>query len=132
MKTRLELAEKYVLQAVKVFLEKDADFILNDIIDKAYEYADIMLAGDNKSGSPAVDVWNPRWELIPKDENWVAMDEDGGWRGYKTEPNICEKEKLWMTDDVEDYTNLNLMDIFNLFDGDWKDSLRKRPEGELK
>lgn len=66
------------------------------------------------------------YDLLPLlKSGWVAMDEDGTWRWYKSKPN--KGDCGWCPVDYEDDI-IELGYCFKVlapFDGDWKDSLIK-------
>ena len=63
------------------------------------------------------------WTNVPKDENWIATDEDGVSRGHEGEPVIDHPEE-WHSDQFYNYKIIGV----GLFSGDWKDSLEERPK----
>jgi hypothetical protein len=65
------------------------------------------------------------YDLLPLlKKGWVAMDNDGNWWFYKTEPIKCSS--VWFGRDGLPGEE-KLSSSFNIapFDGDWKDSLIK-------
>ena len=67
------------------------------------------------------------WTNVPKDENWIATDEDGNAFGWVTEPYIEDGEPEWNT--CESYIGNHFISAENNpFKGDWRDSLEERPK----
>jgi hypothetical protein len=62
------------------------------------------------------------WPVLPPGIQWLAMDKDGTWYGYPTEPDLCDE--CWIRPSVcwvpPEY--------FPKFTGDWKDSKIRRPQ----
>ena len=87
----------------------------NNLIQSIYE----KLSSEVKDNS-----WQPDWSILPEDMDWIALDADGGWRAYSTEP--LPNHFMWSTGDDSDYLDLRCS-VLNKYNGDWKDSLRKRP-----
>lgn len=153
MKTRLELAHDYLRDIISNW-DFDDNF---DPVAQAYEYADAMLAENEKReqdkrtlakdengncmhfhttfgrgecfdcGAKLKEEWRPDWSVAPDGYDWFAVDEWGSW-WYRNEPK-------WDGNEWTDYQD-NLVgseseqaDLFN-YQGDWQDSLRKRPRGK--
>ncbi len=77
-------------------------------------------------------VLTVKWDQIDSIINFVAMDKDGGWRGYKTKPFINELHSCWVSDDISSYMDIstNLIVVapsFNWIDLGWKTTLYSRP-----
>lgn len=66
--------------------------------------------------------WQPDWSFAPDDAMYWAMDEDTRCNWYGKEPEMIVVRNRW------DFGNvLKSSPSFN-YQGDWKDSLRKRPK----
>lgn len=67
------------------------------------------------------------WVRVPREYNWVAMDEDGDWYAYHEEPRIFSdgagNEDEWLSLRKNEYIDLGL-DCSRVA---WRDSLTKRP-----
>ena len=77
-------------------------------------------------------VLTVKWNQIDPIINFVAMDKDGGWRGYKTKPMINDSHSCWVSDNISSYMNIspNLIvatSSFNWTDIGWKTTLYSRP-----
>lgn len=62
----------------------------------------------------------PDWKDAPEGFDWLAMDEDGGWRWYNQEPEAMSVS--WVTDNGD----------FEMADGEeselaWWETLERRP-----
>lgn len=72
------------------------------------------------------------WSQIPQKYEWLAMDKDGFWEVHEQKPIkgeidwcICNDREITYDDTVvmlHNFTNLKPN-----FNGDWKDSLMRRP-----
>lgn len=139
MKTRLELAHEWYMKHSRGVLH-----INSDIVD-AWQYADAMLAENEKRKSkttlttlqqtfingveqpryaPCVEEWQPDWSVAPEWANWWAMDLDNNqahW--FEVEPIIDGISWYRRTRVCKQSSDFN-------YQGNWRDSLRKRPEGK--
>ena len=143
MKTKLEMAHDWMMK------HDDGSMGVEVVVFKAWAYADAMQAEADKrkpSGLPnvlrgacgeivAVKVddkeWQPDWSQAPEWANWWAMDgfsEKANW--YINKPYLDDDSK------VKSEWNIGLManaktyiqaPSFN-YQGNWQDSLRKRPQ----
>lgn len=119
MKTRLELAHDWAMKF------GDSEYP-NMMIEKAWDYADAMLAEDAKrniSEKPDSSEWQPDWSQAPDGCNWWAMDSDYMASWFLNEPYISVNE--WNTRGMD--VDFKSSPLFN-YQGDWRDSLRKRPK----
>lgn len=147
MKTRLELAHEYAMAYITESLKVDLDFDFNHqlISLDAFSYADAMLAENELTTlqqtfingveqpryTPCVEEWQPDWGQAPDGRiQYFAVDENGRGGWYINKPVLCYDHWYWsdfeerMGNDCYDYAP-----SFN-YQGDWRDSLRKRPEGK--
>jgi hypothetical protein len=62
------------------------------------------------------------WPVLPPWINWLAMDKDGTWFGYPTEPDLCDE--CWIRPGVCWVPP----DRAPTFTGDWKQSKIRRPQ----
>ena len=122
MKTRLELAHEWSLK----YYDKDYP---NMSVELAYDYADAMLAENEKREENQKDEWKPDWSQAPDWANYFAISDDGfgKWMKSKGSPYISDYTNTWFC--LGRYYNSESCPSFN-YQGDWKDSLRKRPTGE--
>lgn len=146
MKTRLELAHEYAIAYITESLKVDLDFDFNHqlISLDAFSYADSMLAENEKREQdkrerhdfvPAImegvrkaeeeeQEWQPDWSVAPEWANWWAMDLDNNqahW--FEVEPIIDGISWYRRTRVCKQSSDFN-------YQGNWRDSLRKRPEGK--
>ena len=150
MKTKLEMAHDYLRDIVSNW-EYDDSF---DPVAEAWKYADAMQAeaekrkkeeatqrrkaireminADNtfleKEGQHFDDVeWQPDWSQAPEWANWWAMDENKNTRWIYSEleqPYTSDIFLRWFAVgkfDSEDAPSFG-------YTGDWRNSLRKRPQ----
>uniref|UniRef100_A0AAU8KXM2 DUF551 domain-containing protein n=3 Tax=Viruses TaxID=10239 RepID=A0AAU8KXM2_9VIRU len=127
---KLELAHEYS----KVLLTKFETITVDQIVDVSFSLAELMLAENekrkDKSRPEVLDEWQPDWSQAPDGANWWAMDESGRSFWFAYEPYISsEYPDEWIFNGKnhggighEYWKSPN----FN-YQGDWKDSLRKRP-----
>lgn len=143
---KLTMAHEYAKIYLKQWCEGNIDF--NDVehlSDAAYLLADAMQAeADKRVDMERPDVlnekesrinkfvsainegvqkheseWQPDWSMCPNAKFW-AMDADGMCNFYKTEPEIVNSE-YW------DFGEVLFTSSDYSYQGDWRDSLRKRP-----
>lgn len=105
------------------------------VSEMAWKYADAMQAEadkrEDKTRPEVLEEWQPDWSQAPEWAEWWAMDgfsNKANW--YKTEPFLDDD-----ADEDSDEWNivLNSSDTYKEassfgYQGNWKDSLRKRPE----
>lgn len=137
MKTKLEMAHEWAIELLRAGDSSD------DVISCAWRYADAMQAEADKrekketcdkslnidSKELNVEEWQPDWSQAPEWANyWVATANQsgkitGGWF-YEDEP------EFGLRDNPSAYISVGckviLTDSFG-YTGDWRDSLRKRP-----
>jgi len=159
MKTRLELANEYALMHMMNPKYKDVDDL--EMIQWAYEYADSMLAENEKReqdkrtlakdengncmhfhttfgrgecfdcGAKLKEEWRPDWSVAPDGYDWFAVDKKGTAYFYTYKPETIESEEYWA-----DFTGISSngaaleSDSSFGYTGNWRNSLRKRPEGK--
>ena len=61
------------------------------------------------------------WSVVPKEVNWIATDEDGGVFGYTYKKTPINDGFMW-------YGRVPIKLDLNPYQGNWQDSLRKRPQ----
>lgn len=140
MKTRLELAHDYLRDIISNW-DFDDSF---DPVAQAYEYADAMLAENEKRKykttlttlqqtfingveqpryTPCVEEWQPDWGLAPKGFNWFVKQYDGSTHFLMVKPELHND---WFATGVDGQWHEVEIDC----PIEWRDSLRKRPEGK--
>lgn len=130
---KMTMAHEYAMLHMMMDRYEDVDDL--EMIQWANDYADKMQAEADRRKVSNVPVsilkasmeleWQPDWSILPEGRDWIALDSDGGWRAYLTEP--LPNHFMWSTGDDGDYMDLRCS-VLNKYDGDWKDSLRKRPD----
>ena len=101
-----------------------------------WRYADAMQAEADKrkpSGLPDAlqEEWQPDWSVAPDLFYWWAIDGFSGqayW--YRNKPFIDSEQKEWDIQ-IVNKDEYKVAPSFN-YTGDWRDSLRKRPEMEVE
>ena len=129
MKTKLEMAHEWAMK------HGDAETVgsRQNMVKYAWEYADAMQAEAEKRGKEkqseyvfeAIDEWQPDWSQAPEWANWWAMDEnrDCYWHSCVDSPFIGNG--VFEVGDPKGHT----YDAPSFgYTGDWRKSLRKRPE----
>lgn len=69
------------------------------------------------------------WTDVPEDTKYIATDADGFAHGWEGEPAPYKKDLNWNSNKFG-VTFFMLKPSSNPFNGDWKDSLEKRPEAK--
>lgn len=155
MKTKLEMAHDYAMQHLK---NSDGKITMHSLCLFAWQYADAMQAevdkrskaeaeqkrkairemlnADNtfleKEGQHFDDVaglcktytsseWQPDWSQAPDNAMYWAMDGCGQCNWYEREPEVYGSQ--WDFGSV-----IEQADTGYDYQGDWRDSLRKRPQ----
>lgn len=96
------------------------------VID-AWAYADAMQAEAEKrepKGLPDAlrEEWQPDWSQAPSWTNWWAMDADGDCYWFENKPEM--KSVAWLPLNASKVNEAKSFD----YQGNWKESLRKRPQ----
>ena len=117
---KLTMAHEFAMQLIKA----GATNKTTDIIKFGWEYADAMQAeADSRVNKERPDVlqeeWQPDWSQAPDDAMYWAMDENGLCNWYKNKPEVHIDQ--WDFGNVVESSK-----SFN-YQGNWQDSLRKRP-----
>lgn len=63
------------------------------------------------------------WDKIPKEYNWVAVDEDGEMLAYATQPEK-RVNSYWIGQPAKYLGTVNLNNV------DWQDTLTRRPAAQ--
>ncbi len=142
MKTKLEMAHEYAI----ALINSDCEMQFDKFIRLCWDYADAMQAEADKrkpSGFPnvlrgacgeivAVKVddkeWQPDWSQAPDSlVKYFAVDENGRGGWFISKPTLCSDHWYWSDfEERVDNDNYDYAPSFG-YQGDWKDSLRKRP-----
>lgn len=102
---------------------------INSIVCASWSYVDAMQAESDKrkpKGLPEV-LFEPDWSQAPKSAKFWAMDHNRMAHWFNLEPCL-DKCDEWVLGNNGEGTNnrYSAAPLFN-YQGDWKDSLRKRP-----
>ena len=154
MKTKLEMAHEYALQLSKN-PSVTATHNDKDITSRAWKYADAMQAeADKREKEEAaqrrkeiremlndantfveregqhfddVEEWQPDWSQAPEWANWWAMDENKNTRWI-----YSQLEQPYISDIFLRWCAVGMFDSADApsfgYTGDWRESLRKRPQ----
>lgn len=144
MKTKLEMAHEFMLAMIKAGCHDGPD-----LLDRAWSYADAMqVEADKREKEEAaqrrkeireilnapntfverdgqhfddVEEWQPDWSQAPSGYDWFVVGGRSG-KGFfcPIEPSIV-KDHYWFVGEV--CLSVDKHD----YQGDWRDSLRKRP-----
>jgi hypothetical protein len=121
---KLELAHAFALHGIDVGV-LNSNYSLDLLVAHSWQYADLMLAEDEKRKDKSLpEVLNDDfvidWDYVSKRYNYWVMDKDGKFFWYEREPR---------RNDMEFYQNCDMCLAPDFgYKGDWKKSLRKRPE----
>ena len=146
MKTKLEMAHEYAI----ALINSDCEMQFDKFIQLCWNYADAMQVEADKRGEEEIDKWSdelsnilklskfkplelqpdskewqPDWSQAPEWANWWAMDEnrDCYWHSCVDSPFIGNG--VFEVGDSKGHTYD--APLFG-YQGDWRDSLRKRPQ----
>jgi len=124
---KLQMAHEY---AIALINSRSENMEFDKFINLCHNYADAMHLEDEKRKDKSLpevlrDGFVIDWSSIEPEIDYVAMDADKRWHGYRNEPNLKLDENQWVLGDHDsDYSHL----LLDGYQGDWKQSLRKRPE----
>lgn len=123
---KLTMAHDFALRGIDMGV-LSSNYSLDLLVAHSWQYADLMLAEDEKrkdKGLPEVlkDAFVIDWGYAPAWANWWSKDKCGTCFWHEYEPTIVDDQE-WYADIGIDGT----AESFN-YQGDWKQSLRKRPE----
>lgn len=133
---KLQMAHEWVMKIIEGNVRAvDA----SDLLERAWKYADAMQAEADKREKQNKDEfyanladpmkkvreqeWQPDWSQAPDGYDWWAMDGDYVASWFLNEPYINVNE--WNTRGMD--VNFKSSPLFN-YQGDWRNSLRKRPQ----
>jgi len=104
--------------------------VLNEI---GWETSTWAITGQWVSGKTSRDLiseWTDRpevdWSAMPRWAEWVAMDKDGEWTFFSAKPSM--DIGCWWSDGDVTYLAEIPPSYAPKWDGDWRDSLVRRPE----
>ena len=134
MKTKLEMAHEWYLK------HSESPSFMNTEVEMAWDYADLMQAEADKREKEkqsehvfeAVDEWQPDWSQAPDWANWWVATANqsgkitGGWF-YDAKPEFGFGVGPSVYYSMNGNNNAILVDSFG-YTGDWRNSLRKRPQ----
>ena len=122
---KAKMAHDWVIKYGKV----DSNYNRENTVQLAWEYADAMQAEADKRAVKLPDVffdtkqneeWQPDWSQAPDNMTHFAVDANGSGWFFNREPH-AESDCCWYCgDDSTELYNHN-------YQGNWQDSLRKRP-----
>ena len=133
MKTKLEMAHEYAMKHIGANGLK-----YEKLVSSAWQYADAMQAEADKREKEkqsehvfeAIDDWQPDWSQAPEWAKWWVATADregkisGGWF-YENEPELGAGKGPSVY--YSPSRSSILTDSFG-YTGDWRESLRKRPQ----
>lgn len=133
MKTKLKMAHEYAI----ALINSDCEMQFDKFIRLCWNYADAMQAEADKRENgeqskhvfEAIDEWQPDWSQAPEWANWWAMDADRKSHWLSKEPYLNDSVGEWiLRNNGEGLDNIFLPSLDYGYTGDWRESLRKRPQ----
>ena len=130
MKTKLEMAHEYAI----ALINSDCEMQFDKFIRLCWNYADAMQAEaderEKKQQSEhvfeAIDEWQPDWSQAPEWANWWSVDENGAANFSGKKPNIEGRQWVYYSAASENLCHIDAPSFG--YTGDWRNSLRKRPQ----
>ena len=141
---KLQMAHEYAI----ALINSDCEMQFDKFIRLCWNYADAMQAEADKRKpipklpalqqtfidgveqpryAPSCDEWQPDWSQAPDWANWWCLSVMHGAMWFSREP-ICTKSTWAMLNDVKFCAaSFDEAPSFN-YQGNWQDSLRKRPQ----
>lgn len=122
---KLEMAHEYAKIMLDSMLNKNVDLdSYREVASDAWSLADAMQAEADKRNhivepNEKVEEWQPDWSQAPDRATHCAMDENNMMWWHAIEPK--QKNNEWLGDMICEYEDHD-------YQGDWRKSLRKRPE----
>lgn len=118
MKTKIEMAHEYAI----ALINSDCEMQFDKFIRLCWNYADAMQAEADKrlSEVECKEDWQPDWSQAPNRAMYWAMDGCGQCNWYEREPEVYGSQ--WDFGGV-----IEQADTGYDYQGDWRESLRKRP-----
>lgn len=147
MKTKLEMAHEWYMKY------SESPSFMNTEVEQAWQYADAMQAEaderqtrknehDAEANRKIVDAlanpmrcvrqqeWQPDWSKAPEWANWWvigSLTKQGIWSEAKPNSVKINGVDYWEVTSPSGDEHLSVSPSFN-YQGDWRNSLRKRPE----
>ena len=153
MKTKLEMAHEFMLVMIKAGCSDGPE-----LLERAWQYADAMqaeadkceckertdvLLTKDKGGNclhfhhefghkkcmdcgASLEKWQPDWSQAPSWANWWSVDENGTANFSGKKPNIEGRQWVYYSAASENLCHIEAPSFG--YTGDWRNSLRKRPE----
>lgn len=88
----------------------------------------VVYRGEKRLAISIKDEWQLDWSQAPEWYSWWAMDEDRKCHWFSKEPNLVDGFDEWILgNNGEGLNNTYSPSIHCDYKGDWRDSLRKRP-----
>ena len=120
---KLTMAHEYALKQMESLSENST---MQSLVSVAWQYADAMQAEAdkrvNKERPEALtEEWQPDWSQAPEWANWWAMDKDHTANFFRGKPEITNGNG-W------DFGGVMQSNNSHNYQGNWQDSLRKRPQ----
>ena len=126
MKTKLEMAHEYAMKHIQEGWDINYDVLVVD----AWQYADAMQAEADKREKEeqsehvfeAIEEWQPDWSQAPSGYDWFVVGGRSG-KGFfcLVEPAIVKDHYWFVGKDCLSVDKHN-------YQGNWRESLRKRPK----
>ena len=152
MKTKLEMAHEYAI----ALINSDCEMQFDKFIRLCWNYADAMQAEADKRSKVEVEQkrkavremlnagntflekegqhfddveWQPDWSQAPDSlVKYFAVDKNGRGGWFISKPTLCSDHWYWSDfEERVDNDNYDYAPSFG-YTGDWRESLRKRPE----
>ena len=134
---KLQMAQEYALKMLENLNPMQIDKPTRDgIVYECFELAEAMLAENDKRVVKLPDVffdtkqneeWQPDWSQAPDWANWWAMDENKNTRWI-----YSQLEQPYISDIFLRWCAVGMFDSADApsfgYTGDWRNSLRKRPQ----
>ena len=121
MKTKMKLAHEYMQNTLNLLRKHDIPYDFESLIDESYEYAEAMIAEEDKRTNQTQEEWQPDWSEAPEWAKWWVMTSKGVPIWIDSEPKISDNDFYWCLP----RGNIEAPSFY--YQGDWKESLRERP-----
>lgn len=124
---KMKLAHEMALRIIDLCPELTPD----ELAERCFKYADAMQAEADKrkvKGVPEAieQEWQPDWSVAPYWAVVYTRDVFGG-QWWNVAPRL-DGGDVWVVDSVNDYLCASAPNFG--YQGDWRNSLRRRPEGK--
>jgi len=132
MKTKLEMAHEYLLRfsgatVADAWAYADAMQVEADK-RKPSEFPSVLRGACGEIVAVKVDDkdWQPDWSQVPVWANWWSVDENGTANFSGKKPNIEGRQWVYYSAASENLCHIEAPSFG--YTGDWRNSLRKRPQ----